>query len=394
MFSLLRKGSLSPHMSHFINMGIQVGFLKARGWPLWGCQDSFKDGEIKSPQNRREGAFLWRMCACVFSHSVVSLCNPMGCSPPGSCVHGIFQTRILEWVAISSSRGSSQPRDWISVSCIGRQILYHWAPWEAALMERRALKSLSAASGLMKTPSSWHPRPRFLCLWWSAQYTRGWGRQWQPLTAFAGGEAESVLREPAGPGWAPLTQLWNGPPSPGLIHLDSDPPCLCGWAWPHLPPGWFTPHNPRLQTLTFYTAFSACALFHNKQKSTARRWRAKASPSGSEAGILDVPQDGRRVLQPPQKVSHRSQTSLSCLARQASTWLTSVRKEPRGATTRGGTKEHFLKGGDLKDGPEEPSRGRGPRGKAAPGGEHAAGALIRETGLWEGERGKNNSLEN
>ena len=41
----------------------------------------------------------------------LTLCNPMDCSLPGSSVHGIFQARILEWVAISSSRGSSQPRD-------------------------------------------------------------------------------------------------------------------------------------------------------------------------------------------------------------------------------------------------------------------------------------------
>ena len=50
-----------------------------------------------------------------------------------SFVHGIFQARILEWVAISHSRGSSWPRDWIRiscVSCIGKWILYHWATWE------------------------------------------------------------------------------------------------------------------------------------------------------------------------------------------------------------------------------------------------------------------------
>ena len=60
-----------------------------------------------------------------------TLCNPMDCSLPGSSVHGIFQARILEWVAISSSRGSSQLRDQTHVSCIGRQTLYHWATWEA-----------------------------------------------------------------------------------------------------------------------------------------------------------------------------------------------------------------------------------------------------------------------
>ena len=57
--------------------------------------------------------------------------DPMDCSPPGSSVHEILQARILERIAISSSRGSSQPRNWTSVSCTDRQILYHWATWEA-----------------------------------------------------------------------------------------------------------------------------------------------------------------------------------------------------------------------------------------------------------------------
>ena len=57
----------------------------------------------------------------------------MDCSPPGSSIHGIFQERILEWVATSFSRGSSQPRDQTHVSsvyCIGRWVLYPWAAWE------------------------------------------------------------------------------------------------------------------------------------------------------------------------------------------------------------------------------------------------------------------------
>ena len=56
--------------------------------------------------------------------------------PPGSSVHGISPARILEWVAICYSRGSSWPRGQTQVSCIsciGRQILYHWAIWEALL---------------------------------------------------------------------------------------------------------------------------------------------------------------------------------------------------------------------------------------------------------------------
>ena len=55
------------------------------------------------------------------SRSVASLCNPVDCSPPGSSVRGILQARILEWVTIPFSRGSSQPRDLLNC----RQILYH-----------------------------------------------------------------------------------------------------------------------------------------------------------------------------------------------------------------------------------------------------------------------------
>ena len=58
-------------------------------------------------------------------------------SPPGFSVHGISQARILEWIAISSSRRSSQLRDWTLTSCIGRQILYHWATWETSILRSK-----------------------------------------------------------------------------------------------------------------------------------------------------------------------------------------------------------------------------------------------------------------
>ena len=57
-------------------------------------------------------------------------CNPMDCSLPGSSVHGIFQARILEWVAISFSRRSFQPRDWTRVSHIVDRRLTIWATRE------------------------------------------------------------------------------------------------------------------------------------------------------------------------------------------------------------------------------------------------------------------------
>ena len=81
---------------------------------------------------------MWGICKrsmCSVTQSCPTLCDPMDCSPPGSSVHEIFQARILEWVAISSSGGSSRPRDQTHISCIscmGRQILYTVATtWEA-----------------------------------------------------------------------------------------------------------------------------------------------------------------------------------------------------------------------------------------------------------------------
>ena len=52
-----------------------------------------------------------RVCVLVDTQSCLTLCDPMDCSPPGSSVHGIPQARILEWVAMPFSKGSSQPRD-------------------------------------------------------------------------------------------------------------------------------------------------------------------------------------------------------------------------------------------------------------------------------------------
>ena len=58
-------------------------------------------------------------------------CDPMDCSLPGSSVHGILQARILEWVAISFSRGSSQPWNRTHVSCIAGRFFTDWARREA-----------------------------------------------------------------------------------------------------------------------------------------------------------------------------------------------------------------------------------------------------------------------
>ena len=79
--------------------------------------------------------FLIKLFSLV-AQSCLTLCDPLDYSPPGFPVHGILQARILKWVAIPFSRGSSWLRNWTHVSCIScvdRRILYHWAPWGALL---------------------------------------------------------------------------------------------------------------------------------------------------------------------------------------------------------------------------------------------------------------------
>ena len=87
-------------------------------WGEWGLQDSPISWSPLSFKKLSPVLSLQRWPshsedACVlscFSH-VPTLCDLMDCSPPGSSVHGISQARILKWVAIPFSRGSSQPRD-------------------------------------------------------------------------------------------------------------------------------------------------------------------------------------------------------------------------------------------------------------------------------------------
>ena len=69
------------------------------------------------------------------AQSCPTLCDSMDCTPPGISVHGIFQARVLEWVAISFSRGSSWPWDWTQVSRIAVRRLTLWATREAQFYE-------------------------------------------------------------------------------------------------------------------------------------------------------------------------------------------------------------------------------------------------------------------
>ena len=72
-----------------------------------------------------------------------TLCDPMDCNPPGSSIHGILQARILEQVAVPSSRRSSQPQDWTQVAYIAGRFFSIWATREALKSVWVTMKSLA-----------------------------------------------------------------------------------------------------------------------------------------------------------------------------------------------------------------------------------------------------------
>ena len=104
------------------------------------------------------------------AQSCPTLCDSIDCCQLDPSVHGVLQVRILEWVAISSSRGSFRPRGWSQVSCVscmGRWILYLCVTWEALLRWCALLNSLKPGQ-VWKTS----------CLPW------GGGQGWCPDSAF------------------------------------------------------------------------------------------------------------------------------------------------------------------------------------------------------------------
>ena len=101
------------------------------------------------------------ICMCVYiyicvlynSRSCLTLCNPLDCSPPGSSVRGIFQTRIQELVAIFSSRASSWPKDRTCVSfgsCIASEFFTCWAMGEAPCLSLCGVYGSGCTGGLFE----------------------------------------------------------------------------------------------------------------------------------------------------------------------------------------------------------------------------------------------------
>ena len=98
---------------------LREGARRHRPLSTWMCSPTWKVSKPCPSLVFRETSS--HCCCCVAAQLAQLFCSSMNCSPPGSSVHGISQARKLEWVALSLSSGSSQPRDWTHVSCTGRR---------------------------------------------------------------------------------------------------------------------------------------------------------------------------------------------------------------------------------------------------------------------------------
>ena len=102
----------------------------------------------------------WYICKllymCLHAESRPALCNPVDDSLPGSSVHGILQVRVLEWVAISYSRGSSQPWDRTCISCIaGRLYLLTYRGSQALVCKKEIFKDFWKTERKKKKKTHW-----------------------------------------------------------------------------------------------------------------------------------------------------------------------------------------------------------------------------------------------
>ena len=90
--------------------------------------DTSKETGLRNNGQYLMGGVRRCVCVCSVTQLCLTLCHPTDYSLPDPSIQGIIQARILYWVATSSARGSSRPRDWAHISCVsctGRQILYH-----------------------------------------------------------------------------------------------------------------------------------------------------------------------------------------------------------------------------------------------------------------------------
>ena len=93
--------------------------------------------------------FLLWFCVLV-TQSCPTLCDLTDCTPPGFSVHGILQARVLEWIAIPFSRGTSQPRDWTLVSCLTGRFFTIWATGKSLILGKSLLSVISNNIAVLK----------------------------------------------------------------------------------------------------------------------------------------------------------------------------------------------------------------------------------------------------
>ena len=122
------RGTLQARILEWVAMPSSRGSSWSRDWTCVSCFLHCR--WILYHWATRE-AHRWNEIESEVAQSCPTLCNLVDCSLPGSSVHGILQARILEWVAISSSRGSSQPRDWTLISCVTGRCFNLWATCES-----------------------------------------------------------------------------------------------------------------------------------------------------------------------------------------------------------------------------------------------------------------------
>ena len=128
----------SPRILEGVTYSFSWGSFRPRNRTRVSCIAGrfFTNWAMREAQSHQESTFNKDspVSICSVTQSCLILCDPMDCSPPGSSVHGLVQARVLEWAALSYSRGFSRARDRTHISCvfcIRRWILYHHTTWEA-----------------------------------------------------------------------------------------------------------------------------------------------------------------------------------------------------------------------------------------------------------------------
>ena len=158
-----------PNIHHYGRKYVEYNLFIIFRLPRWMWSQLQRHG-------RRLSSFILLLCVLV-AQSCLTLCNPMACSPPGFSVHGILQARILEWIAIPFSRGTSQPRDWTLVSCITGRFVTIWPTGKSYFIFSISLfpqLQCSNTANLSKEKSDrnpetsmsrilriWHPHPAY-----------------------------------------------------------------------------------------------------------------------------------------------------------------------------------------------------------------------------------------